>query len=420
MSLSLNGCHRRHFLAAAALSGAAFVVGTSTGEAAGDSRDVVRNPYAEIDWSSVRQVGSGTHIHCRSQRALEILYRRGLRHLAISNYYPSVPCTVDEVVGQYQVEQAFGTTKKAGYSHETFRWNDIIADPDTGWLSELPAERQAALPFKTGPRIFAEVPDDVIFCPNAEHHSVTDSGLHFNAVGSRFASGTFDVRNGYQLDKHGYCMGVGLPWKEAFGRVWDGLICEDGGGVTINHPVWSGLTVQKIMEFLDFDPRVLGIEIWNHTCEQLNGKGWALKQWDEVLATGRRCFGFAVSDHVHSNDPEFQGYNILLINKEVAADQVANACLQAYRQGRFYCTLLGEVRFEDLRVSDRQVSIKTNHRCALRIISAAGVVATGEGTDLEWACPMELAERMRHRYVRVEAKQLDGKDQTFSQPIWLS
>jgi len=418
MLASFDRYNRRGFLAATAISGAAWMAGSS-GEAADEPDRMVRNPYAEIDWSTVRQIGSGTHIHCRSQRAMEILYRRGLRHLAISNYYPSVPCTAEEVSGQYQVEQAFGTTQKDGYSLGPFRWNDIISAPQTGWASELPPERQAALPFKAGPRIFADVPDDVIFCPNAEHHSVTDSGLHFNSVGSRFASGTFDVRHAFQLDKHGYRMGVGLPWKEAFGRVWEGLVCEDGGGITINHPVWSGLSHQMILDFLDFDARVLGIEIWNHTCEQLNGKGWALKQWDEVLATGRRCFGFAASDHVHSNDPEFQGYNILLIDRDISASHLADACLRAYRQGHFYCTLRGQIQFEELRVSGQTISVKTNHRCALRVISAAGVVASGEGTALEWSWPVDPIERMRHRYVRVEAQQLDGKDQTFSQPVWL-
>lgn len=409
---------RRSFLATTAIGGATLL-SSPPSWAAEESNRTAHNPYVGIDWSMIRQVGSGTHIHCRSQRAFEILYRRGLRHLAISNYYPSVPCTADEVSGQYEVEQSFGTTTNEGYARKTFRWNEILTHAETGWAHELPQELQASLPFKTGARIFADLPDDVIICPNAEHHSLTDSGGHFNSVGSRFSSGTFDVRNKFQLDKHGYRMGVALPWKEAYRRVFEELLFPEGGGITINHPVWSGLKHQTICEFLDFDPRVLGIEIWNHTCEQLNGKGWALDRWDEILKTGRRCFGFAVSDHVHSNDPTFLGYNVLLIDGNTPAGQLPEACLRAYRQGRFYCTLLGELRFETIRWQSSTLSVTTSQPGVLRMISAAGVVAEREGTGLEWSCPADPAERMRHRFVRIEAKQLQGKDQIFSQPITL-
>lgn len=415
---SSNHCTRRSFLAATAIGGATLF-GSAASWGTEESKRVAHNPYSGIDWSTIRQIGSGTHIHCRSQRAFDILYRRGLRHLAISNYYPSVPCTADEVTGQYHVEQTFGTTKTAGYSRNTFRWNDILTDAETGWERDLPPELQAALPFKTGPRIFADLPDDVIICPNAEHHSLTDSGGHFNSVGSRFSSGTFDVRNKFQLDQHGYRMGVALPWKEAYSRVFDELLYPEGGGITINHPVWSGLNLKTICEFLDFDPRVLGIEIWNHTCEQLNGKGWALDRWNEILKTGRRCYGFAVSDHVHSNDPTFLGYNILLIDGNTPASQLPEACLRAYRQGRFYCTLLGELRFENIRFQNQTLSVTTNQPCMLRMISAAGVVAEREGTGLEWSCPADVTEQQRHRFVRLEARQLQGKDQIFSQPITL-
>ncbi|HQI02578.1 MAG TPA: hypothetical protein PLA18_14975, partial [Deltaproteobacteria bacterium] len=41
----------------------------------------------------------------------------------------------------------------------------------------------------------------------------------------------------------------------------EGLLYPDGGGITINHP--AGKTAADYLELLDFDTRVLGIEIWN-------------------------------------------------------------------------------------------------------------------------------------------------------------
>src|SRR5690606_37493745 len=147
----------------------------------------------------------------------------GLRHLAISNYYPSAPCSRDERRGQFRVSQDFATVEGKGYTRGNFQWNEIIQDPDTGWVNDLPEELRETLPFKVGGPVFEHVPEDVIICPNAEHHSFTDSGGHFNAVGFFFASGTFDVRGKYGLFKHGYPIGAGIPWKEFCNRVFDAL-----------------------------------------------------------------------------------------------------------------------------------------------------------------------------------------------------
>lgn len=406
---------RRKFLGQAAGGGAALLWGRTSWSATTPA--AWTNPYAGVDWSAVRQIGSGSHIHCREQRSLEILYRRGLRHLAISNYYPSVPCTAAERQNQYRVEQKFPTMANGAYSEGPFLWNEILLDPKTGWRNELPEELQKTLPFKLGGPLFAEVPEDVIICPNAEHHSMTDLGAHVNGLGSQFASGNFDARGKYHLPRHGYPVGVNLPWKETFRKIFAELEVEDGGGLTINHPVWSRLPDKTLLELLDFDPRVLGIEIWNHTCEQLNHKGWALDEWDRILKTGRRCYGFAVSDHVHRGDPTFRGYNVLLIDSQTPPAELPAACLRAYRQGRFYCTLTGDLRFEKLERVGGRLQVVTNAPCRIQFRTAAGAAFTHEGTTAEWAIPGGPANLAEHVFVRIEARQLDGKDRLFSQPI---
>lgn len=408
---------RRRFLSVATTSGIGLLHSRYAWGSPALTPD--HQPYAGIDWTGVQTIGAVTHAHCRSQRSLDLLCRRGLRHLAISNYYPSAPCKPDERIGQYNVGQDFGTIAEEGYVRRRFDWNDIIRHPNTGWYDQLPATQQEKMPFEVGGPCFSQIPTDVIICPNAEHHSMTDTNGHFNAVGSEFSSGTFDVRGQYLLNKHGYAMGTGMPWQEAFERMLDALQFTDGGGVTINHPRWSTMKHEHLLAFLDFDPRVLGIEIWNHTAEMLNGKGWSLEEWDAILATGRRCYGFAVSDHAHNSDPDFRGQNVLLVNANTPAEELPAACLRAYRNGDFYSSLQGRVKLTRLELTDGQLDVEVSAPCRIRIVSARGTVYEERGTGCRWKLPQGPAALEQHVYLRVEASELDGEDQIFSQALAL-
>ncbi|TWU20150.1 hypothetical protein Pla52o_46640 [Novipirellula galeiformis] len=409
---------RRRFLSTAATSSIGLFQHASVWSSDTLSRD--HQPYAEVTWDHCRHVGSVSHAHCRSQKSLDLLCRRGLTHLAISNYYPSAPCTPTERIGQFKVGQDFGTVANEGYVRREFAWNDIIRDPENGWFDKLSQKRQDSMPFEVGGPCFTQIPSDVILCPNAEHHSMTDSNGHFNAVGSQFASGTFDVRGYYFLNRHGYAMGTGLPWREAFERMIDALQFQTGGGITINHPTWSGMSAVKIAEFLDFDPRVLGIEIWNHTADFLNGKGWSLAEWDAVLATGRRCYGFAVSDHAANSDPAFQGRNVLLIDDATPPNEMPAACLRAYRNGNFYSSLDGTLQLKQFQFTGSKLTVELSAPSKLRVISANGVIHEQTGNSLSWTLPEGKALSAQHVFLRVEADAIDGEDRMFTQAIQLT
>lgn len=413
---STNSPSRRSFIAASALAGLGVLQSPSLGE----SSLTKSQPYSNVVWEDAQQVRSVSHAHCRSQTSMNLLCRRGLTHLAISNYYPSVPCRIDERVGEYKVSQSFATVDGKYKTGETFLWNNIIRDTETGWFDSLPVGLRDAMPFKMGSRCFTEVPTDVIICPNAEHHSMTDSRGHFNGLGSLFASGTFDVRGKYLLHKHSYAMGTGLSWRESFERIFDALQFADGGGVTINHPGWSSLSAEHTHEMLDFDKRVLGLEIWNQTTEQLSEKGWSLDIWDSVLATGRRCWGFAVPDHAHNRDPAFRGQNVLLIPKSTTAVQRPAACLRAYRNGDFYVSMDGGLALNQLTLTGDALTVEVSEKCNIRFVTARGVVHEQAGSACSWKLPTGDAWLRNHVFIRVEAKQADGDDQVFSQPFSLT
>ncbi len=403
------------------LSLAAGVVVLQHSSAWSDDGAVDRpQPYTSVDWDHCHTIGSVSHAHCRSQTSLDLLCRRGLKHLAISNYYPSAPCTPTERIGQFQVQQDFATVAGEGYVRRNFAWNEILTDPEHGWTDEISSSLRDKLPFETGGPCFTEIPTDVILCPNAEHHSMTDSRGHFNAIGSEFASGTFDVRGKFGLHRHGYAMGTGLPWREAFTHILAALQVTDGGGITINHPRWSGMTQMQLLEHLDFDPRVLGLEIWNQTAEQLNGKGWSLAEWDAVLATGRQCFGFAVSDHAHNSDPGFKGRNVLLVDQTTAAAELPAACLRAYRRGNFYCSLDGTLLLKRCQFHDGTLNAEVSAASKLRVVTAEGIVHEQTGTGISWTVPQGGSGSQQHVFVRIEADESDGTDRLFSQPFQLT
>lgn len=103
--------------------------------------------------------------------------------------------------------------------------------------------------------------------------------------------------------------------REAFEK----LHYPDGGGMTLNHPTGK---LADYLPMLDFDPRVLGIEVWNQLTSGFgSSRGFYddtpgphlhfYELWDQILRTGRRCWGFFVKDH----NTLGRGRNVLLVPK---------------------------------------------------------------------------------------------------------
>ena len=318
----------------------------------------MQSPYADVDWRSARRLHSVTHTHTFSatpgadewvvstdhqdgRATFESMYDAGIRHFALSNYYPAKP-----------------TYPLADY--------------------------------------FQAVPDDALGCPNAEVHSTRERG-HYCALGSRFDGGDgYDGR-----------------WRDLFSDVIDELAYEGGGGLVVNHPIRSGLSVEALADRLDFDRRVLGVEAYNHRCEaKYGGTGDALSVWDELLLTGRRAYGFFNPDYHTPWRPvpewadETLGRNVLLVPEATEA-----AAARAYRRGEFYGALRGSgLAFESVRASDGEIRVETNRAARIDFVSDRCVVRTVR----DRAATYET--NGKETYVRIEAADGDG-ERIFSQPI---
>lgn len=386
---------------------------------------LVDNPYEGIDWEMFKQIASTTHVHITDQTKLDKICRNlKLKHIPISNYYPSAPYypPAKILTDQYMVRQDFGVMydinyKKSGgfrngqYIKGPLEWNKIIMDPVSGWYDQLPEERKKEIPFVVKGPVFTNIPEDVIFSPNSEQVDFTNSNLHANALGSTFSSGLFEAHDEFQIVKHGYCSGTGRTWEDIFGKILKELVFPDGGGITINHPVWSSLSFEEISRMLDFDPRVLGIEIYNDLCATGYGdpnRGWGLKFWDQVLTSGRKCFGFFVPDHTVG-----KGKNILLVPEFTEHD-----CLRAYRKGAFYGVVIDNgLKFNSIIVEDNKLVVETNKGATISLVTNKGEVLKEEDkTGITYDIPLNSEGMPVISYLRIEAWD-EQSGQIFSQPI---
>lgn len=385
----------------------------------------VDNPYQSVNWKRVRHVPSASHIHVTDQVALDKAYgEMKLRHIPISNYYPSAPYYPLKNIreGQFRVSQDFGVIynaeplegrerwAKGQMLAGPLQWNKIIMDEKTGWYKELPEEIQKQMPFTLGKLAFPNIPSDVIISPNAEHHSFTNSSLHANSPGSMYTSGSFDAHDRFKTADHGYCFGTGKPWQTVFREMLDQLLFPDSGGITVNHPVWSRLSFDDVCEMLDFDERVLGIEVYNDTCEISTGtpqKGWAIELWDQVLTSGRKSFGFFVPDHTMQ-----KGRNILLV-----PEFTEHACLRAHRLGTFYGAINGTgLGFTDISLHKSKLKVALNKQAVIRFVTNSDRSIEENSLSAEFSIPVDGSRRPTIKYVRVEAEDETG-ERIFSQPM---
>ena len=414
--------NRREFMMLGA-AGAAFA--GAKGAFASDGTDLPkvdravpprnRRPYSGLDWSKVMRIKTTSHGHCTSQKMLDSYLKRGFGLMTMSNYYPSAPYFPASKMTRhyYRLHHEHPVTVKGKLVPGPLDWNKIIE----GYKDKLDPKLARQLPFKEGAKLFDRLPPEVLEAPNAEHHGFRlDNGkfaanLHMCAPGSAYASGTFDARNTFKTwSLGGYYYGSGEKWRVAVDRMIAGLIHADGGGVTINHPTWTKLDRSLMLELLDYDPRILGIEV-------LEGGRNSEHYWDWALSSGRQCFGFFVPDW--SINKKVFGVNVLCTQ-----ERTVHACMKAYRQGNFYGAAHGldELAFTRLAFDGRRVAASTDKPAVFEVVTARGVVQKAEGRELVWEVPQEGNASGPHVevFARVRATAADGCGEVlYSQPFML-
>ncbi|MBE6390544.1 MAG: hypothetical protein E7043_10345 [Lentisphaerae bacterium] len=369
-----------------------------------------REPYAGINWQKTCRIMGCTHLHCTDNAALQKLFADGLEFVTLSNYHPSAPWYPLHKMrkNQFQCRQK-GYTFNGVYHDEEVDFSEKIMQ----WRDSLAPEFQSQLPFTAGEAAFSGIPENILEAPNAEHHSFTNAvpQLHITAPGTTFVSGHFDDRaDNFGLAERGFACGTGLTWQEGFKRILDTLVIPDGGGIIINHPAWSYLRQDFLIEMLDNDPRVLGLEVYNGTGRKTYAD-FSDPLWDAVLATGRQCYGFCAVDHLKNN--AWNGRIVIL-----AAERSAAGCLRALRQGQFYGMIRGSgAAFEEITFDGRTLRARCNREMYFQLISKTGIAGQGNGREFFFTVPEN--ERGRHVFLRLTAHEFSTREKLFAQPVML-
>ncbi len=333
--------------------------------------------------------------------------KSGLEFATFSNYYPSTPYWPYQSVHEKAVQlYQNGYIQDGVYHPERIDFRQKFAE----W-----GEDCSILPADEGARLFPDGPADLLEAPNAEHHCFSDYNvyLHITAPGSTFSSGNYYSRRNQILDKHGIHMGTAMPWRQAFQCMFDNLIVPDGGGVVINHPHWSHLPHKFLCDMLDFDARVLGMEVINADCGA-DFTSAAESQWDEVLGTGRQCYGFWTQDHLKLDLGELRGRCILM-----PEERSVESCLKAYRQGRFYGAIKGHgLNFESVTFDGRTLRVRCDKEAIILLMTHQGVeVELWTGRELVYTVKDE--DRSKHVFLRATALDQQSGEKLFTQAFML-
>lgn len=364
----------------------AVLAGTLGSAPARSAAKQVVNPYAGVEWEKVEFLHSFSHQHGTDP---QVFWDMGFGHLPLSNYYPSRPFYPlpakflqrhPEALGAPNAEQhsttdagvhfnALGSFYTVGYGQtprikpgtapveHVFSKLNVFDAERSPWLGVYRLDLEFARRARAdGEPAISLTVDGAIEVSHKTFATVGDGIVRARHLGANWRgsiylktrSDTMRVRLDFdpastQITRFRLMQGTNRPWRDAFraaldgalkdgaGRPVEGLLYPDGGGITINHPRGS---LPPLLDMLDFDPRVLGIEVWNqHTA--FGGTSMLYYQrWDEILRTGRQCYGFFVKDHV----VRARGRNVLLVSSPPGAtrQQREHEALRAYREGRFF------------------------------------------------------------------------------------
>lgn len=279
---------------------------------------MIHYPYASVDWDGP-QVPGLTHAHGVTKDRFDRMVAAGYRALGFSNYYPSDPA------------RAYPLTNMTGVGE-------------------------------------ADVTDDIIGIPNAEHHSFTDVGGHVSGFGSMLSTGTSAVET--PPDGTGY---LG-PWQTFVAEFEAELLYPNGGGISLNHPHLAFMGVDDAKTMLAYSELILGIEVYNFLGDwNYDGHGWAEDVWHDILVSGQRCFGFFAPDHNTTESPyPPQGANRLLVPSTYTTMSRAEreqACLEAYREGRWYgVAAMTSPTLTGMTANDTQVAATFSAPCAIKFV----------------------------------------------------
>lgn len=266
------------------------------------------------------------------------------------------------------------------------------------------------------------------------HSTASDGGLNFTELATLYAGAGYDFLfrtdhwvtsdvasdavaadlatypllwlDGVELDGrddtgaayHVVCLGrvTGLEYEKGLQPAM-AAAREQGALLILAHPHWCANTLADALRH-PFD----GVEVYNHVCRWLNGKGDGSVYWTTRLQRHPSTLGLAVDDaHIRAEHPGWNGGWVMV----AAAERTPEAILAALRGGQFYSSC-GPV-IHNLNFDGRAVSIETSPVQFARLVGPNSHGArTGSFDDRRLtSATFEVPDDWPYAYLEVEDDQ---------------
>jgi hypothetical protein len=169
---------------------------------------------------------------------------------------------------------------------------------------------------------------------------------------------------------------------------------EQGGLLVLAHPFWTGNSFEEATRW-----GFHAVELYNHVCQWLNGKGDARPYWHAMLADAPDTLGFATDDaHTSASHPGWNGGWVMV----QAVNRTPAAILAGLRAGRFYSSTCPE--FRTISCDGRIVSATTSPVQFARLVGPKSVgrrIGSFEGA-LTDTLTFEVPAEWPYAYLEIE------------------
>ena len=194
---------------------------------------------------------------------------------------------------------------------------------------------------------------------------------------------------------HIACLGVfkGISFEMGVTQAMRAVRAQ-GGLLILAHPHWMGNTFEDALRW-QFD----GVEVYNHVCQWMNGKGYGGVYWNAMLQHNPNTLAFAVDDaHLVPSHPGWNG-GWVMVN---APQCTSEAIFSAIRAGNYYSTCGPE--FYDIQCDGSRVSLRCSPVPFIRLVGPRHLgqrIGSFDGTLFESA-EFDLPQDWPYAYLELE------------------
>lgn len=197
---------------------------------------------------------------------------------------------------------------------------------------------------------------------------------------------------------HVVCLGTfkGISREAGFVQAME-TVRAQGGLLILAHPHWMGNSTEDALRW-----GFHGVEVYNHVCQWLNGKGDSMIYWHAMLGKAPATLAFSSDDaHIRPEHPGWNGGWIMVNTPELSRENI----LDAIRAGNFYSTT--GPRFEAIECAGNQIRLKTSPVQFVRLVGPgwSGLRLGSFGADRLTEATFEIPADWPYMYLEIEDDQ---------------